>query len=61
MSQLSEAEVAGDDTEVRRLLALLRDRRAVPAKAFSFHEDARPGYFGTFTRSSREIGPRRPL
>ncbi|PIL23817.1 hypothetical protein GSI_13568 [Ganoderma sinense ZZ0214-1] len=61
MSQLSEAEVAGDDTEVRRLLALLRDRQAIPAKAFSFHEDARPGYFGTFTRSSREIGPRAPF
>ncbi|KAI1787917.1 hypothetical protein LXA43DRAFT_1027472 [Ganoderma leucocontextum] len=61
MSQLSEAEVAGDDTEVRRLLALLRDRRAIPAKAFSFHEDARPGYFGTFTRSSRNIGPRAPF
>lgn len=61
MSQLSEAEVAGDDTEVRRLLALLRDRHAIPAKVFSFHEDARPGYFGTFTRSSREIGPRAPF
>lgn len=61
MSQLSEAEVAGDDTEVRRLLALLHDRRAVPAKAFSFHEDVRPGYFGTFTRSSKEIGPRAPF
>ncbi|TBU32249.1 hypothetical protein BD311DRAFT_714705 [Dichomitus squalens] len=61
MAQLSEAEVAGDDTAVRRLLALLRDRSAIPAKALSFHEDARPGYFGTFTRSSREIGPRTPF
>ncbi|OSD02875.1 hypothetical protein PYCCODRAFT_1435163 [Trametes coccinea BRFM310] len=61
MSQLTEAEVAGDDTEVRRLLALLRSRRAIPAKVFVFAEDARPGYFGTFTRSSREVGPRTPF
>ncbi|KAI0747928.1 chromatin assembly factor 1 subunit A-domain-containing protein [Daedaleopsis nitida] len=61
MSQLTEAEVAGDDTEVRRLLAILRNRQALPAKAFMFHEDARPGYFGTFTRNSREIGPRSPF
>ena len=43
MSQLTEAEVAGDDAEVRRLLGLLRDRRAIPVKVLSFHEDARPG------------------
>ncbi|RPD65935.1 hypothetical protein L227DRAFT_606090 [Lentinus tigrinus ALCF2SS1-6] len=61
MSQLTEAEVAGDDSEVRRLLALLRDRQAVPVKVLSFHEDPRPGYFGTFTRNSREIGPRAPF
>ncbi|KAI9064229.1 hypothetical protein FKP32DRAFT_1591658 [Trametes sanguinea] len=61
MGQLTEAEVAGDDTEVRRLLALLRSRRAIPAKVFVFAEDARPGYFGTFTRSSREVGPRTPF
>ncbi|KAI0637175.1 hypothetical protein C8Q77DRAFT_1190004 [Trametes polyzona] len=61
MSQLTEAEVAGDDTEVRRLLALIRSRRALPAKVLVFAEDARPGYFGTFTRSSREVGPRTPF
>lgn len=61
MSQLSEAEVAGDDVEVRRLLAVLRDRHAIPAKVLVFHEDARPGYFGTFTRSSHDIGPRTPF
>ncbi|KAI0807211.1 hypothetical protein C8Q74DRAFT_46269 [Fomes fomentarius] len=61
MSQITEAEVAGDDMEVRRLLALLRDHTAIPAKFLVFHEDARPGYFGTFTRNSREIGPRCPF
>ncbi|KAI0374685.1 hypothetical protein BV20DRAFT_986430 [Pilatotrama ljubarskyi] len=61
IAQLTEAEVAGDDTTVRRLLALLRSRRAIPAKVLVFAEDARPGYFGTFTRSSREVGPRTPF
>lgn len=61
MSQLTEAEVAGDDSEVRRLLAILRNRTVIPAKVLVFHEDARPGYFGTFTRNSRDIGPRTPF
>ncbi|KAH9946279.1 uncharacterized protein BXZ73DRAFT_86440 [Epithele typhae] len=61
MAQLTEAEVAGDDTEVRRLLSLIRDRSVIPAKVLVFKEDARPGYFGTHTRNSREIGPRTPF
>lgn len=61
MNQLSEAEVAGDDTVVRSLISKLQDRTQYPAKALIFHEDARPGYYGTWTRNSRVIGPRRPL
>ncbi|GJE86884.1 CAF1A domain-containing protein [Phanerochaete sordida] len=60
--KLNEAEVAGeDDQEVRKLLALLRDRTKIPAKVLIFHEDQRPGYFGTWTRNSREVGPRQPF
>ena len=61
MSQLSEAEISGNDDLVRELLTKLRDRDRLPAKAFCFHTDARPGYFGTLTRSSRIIAPRRPF
>lgn len=61
VSQLSEAEIIGDDALVRRLLENLRDRTIVPAKVLIFTEDARPGYFGTWSRSSRIIGPRTPL
>ncbi|KAI0928366.1 hypothetical protein AcW1_005632 [Taiwanofungus camphoratus] len=61
ISQLNEAEIAGDDALVRSLLSLLRDRTRLPAKVLIFTEDARPGYFGTWTRSSREIGPRSPF
>ncbi len=61
VTQLSEAEVTGDTTAVRALLAKLSDRSIIPAKVFIFKEDARPGYFGTWTRTSSTIRPRRPF
>jgi chromatin assembly factor 1 subunit A len=61
VSQLSEAEVLGDTSAVRRLTDLLASRAHIPAKVLIFHEDTRPGYFGTFTRSSTVVGPRRPF
>ena len=42
-------------------MGLLEDRTAIPAKVFIFHEDTRPGYFGTWTRISSTIRPRRPF
>ncbi|PBK96692.1 hypothetical protein ARMGADRAFT_988685 [Armillaria gallica] len=61
VTQLSEAEVTGDTGLVRDLLTKLSDRTIVPAKVFIFADDARPGYFGTWTRSSKTIGPRTPF
>lgn len=61
MSQLNDAEIAGDPTQVRHLLSVLRDRQVFPAKVLVFHEDSRPGYYGTWTRNSRIVGPRTPL
>ncbi|KAF9050649.1 hypothetical protein BDZ89DRAFT_1107913 [Hymenopellis radicata] len=61
VTQLSEAEVTGDTNAVRALLAKLSDRSIIPAKVFIFKEDARPGYFGTWTRTSSTIRPRRPF
>jgi chromatin assembly factor 1 subunit A len=61
LNELTEAEVAGDISATRFLLSLLEDRIALPAKVFIFHEDTRPGYFGTWTRDSSVIGPRRPF
>lgn len=61
MTQLSEAEIAGDVNVVRSLLSKLTDRTLFPAKVMIFHEDARPGYFGTWTRSSQNVGPRTPF
>lgn len=61
VTQLSEAEVTGDTNAVRALLTKLGDRKSIPAKVFIFKEDARPGYFGTWTRASLVINPRRPF
>lgn len=61
VSQLSEAEIVGDISTVRRLQSLLKSRRQIPVKVLIFHEDTRPGYFGTFTKSSIVIGPRCPF
>ncbi len=61
VTRLSEAEVTGDTGLVRDLLTKLSDRTVVPAKVFIFADDARPGYFGTWTRSSKTIGPRTPF
>lgn len=61
MHDLNEAELSGEVADVRALLALLRNRSVIPAKVLVFTEDARPGYFGTWTRNSREVGPRTPF
>ncbi|KAJ7046609.1 chromatin assembly factor 1 subunit A-domain-containing protein [Mycena alexandri] len=61
IAQLNEAEVSGDVNFVRSMLTQLSDRDIVPAKVFIFADDARPGYFGTWTRNSRIIGPRTPF
>lgn len=61
LSQLSEAEIADNPTRVGTLLSILRNRTLLPAKVLIFTEDARPGYFGTWTRHSQIIGPRKPF
>lgn len=61
LAQLSEAEVTGDTALVRSLITLLQDRDAIPARMLIFAEDARPGYYGTYTRTSRFVGPRTPF
>ncbi len=61
IAQLSEAEVTDDTAAVRALLSKLQDRTRIPAKMLIFHEDERPGYFGTFTKRSRLIKSRRPF
>ena len=61
MVRLSEAEVSDDTAMVRALLSELHDRTRILAKVLIFHSDERPGYYGTFTKRSRLIKPRRPF
>ncbi|EIW84959.1 hypothetical protein CONPUDRAFT_149822 [Coniophora puteana RWD-64-598 SS2] len=61
MARIAEAEVADDPAQVRTILSLLRDRDYFPAKVLIFQEDNRPGYFGTWTRPTQVVGPRRPF
>ncbi|KAJ4001415.1 chromatin assembly factor 1 subunit A-domain-containing protein [Lentinula boryana] len=61
MQQLSEVEVFGDTSSVRKIHNQLSDRTLFPAKVFIFSDDSRPGYLGTWTRSSRLIGARTPF
>ncbi|KAG1826950.1 uncharacterized protein BJ212DRAFT_1474155 [Suillus subaureus] len=60
-SQLNDAEIAGDTSQVRYLSDILWDRKILPAKVLIFHEDARPGYYGSWTKNSRIVGPRSPF
>ncbi|KAJ3989993.1 chromatin assembly factor 1 subunit A-domain-containing protein [Lentinula detonsa] len=61
MQQLSEVEVFGDTSSVRKIHNLLSDRTLLPAKVLIFSDDSRPGYLGTWTRSSKLIGARTPF
>ncbi|KAJ4488187.1 chromatin assembly factor 1 subunit A-domain-containing protein [Lentinula aciculospora] len=61
MKQLSEVEVFGDTSSVRKIHDKLSDRTLFPAKVFIFSEDSRPGYYGTWSRNSRLIGSRSPF
>jgi chromatin assembly factor 1 subunit A len=61
MSQIAEAELSGDVSLVRSLLSRLKDHRLFVPKVFAFTEDTRPGYFGTWTRTSANIRLRRPF
>ncbi|KAF8309802.1 hypothetical protein DL93DRAFT_2230665 [Clavulina sp. PMI_390] len=61
MQQLNEAEVNGDETGTRDVQRLLKDRKHVPAKFLQFHENYRPPYYGTWTKTSAFVGPRTPF
>ncbi|KZT44152.1 hypothetical protein SISSUDRAFT_1115956 [Sistotremastrum suecicum HHB10207 ss-3] len=61
VNSVTEAEVRGDQQQVADLLKKLRNRRQIVPKTIVFADSVRPGYFGTWTRSSKSIGPRTPF
>ncbi|PKI84105.1 hypothetical protein MVES1_002208 [Malassezia vespertilionis] len=60
---VTESDVLGGDAEelAKRALAKLNNRRLLPIKLLQFQSDRRPGWVGTFTRSSTFITPRKPF
>jgi chromatin assembly factor 1 subunit A len=60
-TELTEAEISGDVAETRSLTRLLEDRTSFPAKVFTFADDVRPGYMGTWSQTSSVIRPRNPF
>ncbi|EIM23186.1 hypothetical protein E3Q22_00295 [Wallemia mellicola] len=63
MQQLSEAEVGGDENKAKEILESFktRFRGKLRHKLLKYHEDYRPGWWGTCTKSSSTVGPRRPF
>lgn len=60
MHNISEGDLTG--TGGNKWYKLLANRTQVPVKVLSFnHTDRRPGYVGTFTKTSDYIRPRKPF
>ncbi|GAA5894231.1 hypothetical protein JCM8208_002383 [Rhodotorula glutinis] len=56
---INDSTLTSSDTSV--YYSLLEDRSKVRVKLFKFHSDVRPGYVGTWTKTSHVVGPRTPL
>ncbi|KAG8857092.1 hypothetical protein FRB91_011837 [Serendipita sp. 411] len=61
IEQLNDATMAGDVYSAKRLISMLSDRQRIPLRWLHFYENNRPMYVGTWTKTSRCIGPRTPF
>ncbi|KAE8205381.1 hypothetical protein A4X06_0g3773 [Tilletia controversa] len=64
MRGVAESDILGGEAaaEAKRALdRIISDRSLVRLKFIHFDQDRRPGWYGTFTRPSNLIGPRRPF
>ncbi|KAM0753629.1 hypothetical protein T439DRAFT_159600 [Meredithblackwellia eburnea MCA 4105] len=59
VQKFSEAGMNGENPQV--YLDLLQDREVFPIKMLKFHEDTRPGYVGSWSKTTRVVGPRTPF
>ncbi|KAL8293085.1 hypothetical protein RQP46_000779 [Phenoliferia psychrophenolica] len=57
--KINDASATGSD--VSAYYQMLESRAKVPIKLLKFKEDVRPGYVGTWTKTSRVVGPRTPF
>lgn len=60
MMAMQECEIRGDMDAYHKLRSQLRNTERYPMKLLKFHTDVRPGYFGTWTKSSSNISGRNP-
>ncbi|SNX81528.1 uncharacterized protein MEPE_00233 [Melanopsichium pennsylvanicum] len=60
---VTESDVLGGNAQEQAAQALetLQDRNKVQVKLLQFESDRRPGWYGTWTKSTNLIGPRCPL
>jgi len=56
---INDSALTSSDTTV--YYKLLEDRSQVPVKLFKHYDDVRPGYVGTWTKTSHVVGPRTPF
>ncbi|KAK0568463.1 hypothetical protein OC861_001944 [Tilletia horrida] len=64
MRAVAESDIIGGEAaaEAKRALdRIISDRSLVRLKFIDFQQDRRPGWYGSFTRPSNLIGPRRPF
>ncbi|BGP22820.1 chromatin assembly factor 1 subunit A [Rhodotorula toruloides] len=59
VQKINDASLTTQDTS--ELYDLLNDRSKIKVKLLKFHEDLRPGYVGTWTKTSVMVGARNPL
>ncbi|KAK4053873.1 hypothetical protein OIV83_001529 [Microbotryomycetes sp. JL201] len=59
VTAIQESQLTGLDSTA--YVRDLKDWRKVRVKLLKFHEDVRPGYVGTWTKTSKTIGPRTPF
>uniref|UniRef100_V5F0K6 Chromatin assembly factor 1 subunit A dimerization domain-containing protein n=2 Tax=Kalmanozyma brasiliensis (strain GHG001) TaxID=1365824 RepID=V5F0K6_KALBG len=60
---VTESDVLGGNAQeqAEKALETLQDRNKVQLKLLQFESDRRPGWYGTWTKSTNLIGPRCPL
>ncbi|KAG8823108.1 hypothetical protein FRC17_009407 [Serendipita sp. 399] len=61
VEQLNDATMAGDVYSAKKLISILSDRQKLPLRWLHFYENTRPMYVGTWTKTSRHVGPRTPF
>jgi chromatin assembly factor 1 subunit A len=53
--------MAGDVSTAKSLISILSDRRKLPLQWLYFYENSRPMYVGTWSKTSKIVGPRSPF